>query len=127
MDNDVKALTLGDFRRLTEGLPDDLQLTIPHEQMTVTMGSAPMANVVGVHSGFDWEAGTLQMQAEYPLAIGGDQHRAEAKESRRRGECLWFIGDALKDTRLTTEQKIERVRLILDRRGAGLKAEPDHG
>jgi hypothetical protein len=126
---DNKPVTVGEFMhrcasRQASGARNysDTELVVRRHLLSQSVGGAPVFHVVGMHDGFDWDAGKLFLQLDHDVQSAGAEFEREKRVQYEMSETLGFLYLALTHKHATAAQKLsEVVRILGARTGMRLK------
>lgn len=116
-----KPITVGEFVKRTRNDFHHI-LVVRRHQLSASVGGQPVFNVVGVHTGFDWDQGKIFLELEHPVQAADDEFDRERAVSRELSETIGFLYLALPHKHATAAQKLDAVvRTLRARTGLALK------
>ena len=111
--NVKKTITVAELKRMLDARVinprDDEELVIRRHLLSVSIGGTPCVPIVGLHHGFDWDAGKMFLEPAIPMTAAGPDFDAERKSHRDLSERLGWIMNIL-NSKSPDAEKLKAIR-----------------
>lgn len=99
MAEEKKPITTAELHRMLQArvvnARDDEELVIRRHTLGVNIGGTPCIPIVGLHHGFDWDAGKMFLEPAIPMTAAGPDFETERQSWRDMSETIGWIRNIL--------------------------------